>query len=122
MTGIGLSLQHLGLHTFKMVLLFSSYSKVNYNVTSDHLSANLKYFGGKLPTKGKKKTGRFCKGMHNLVESSDITTYMWVQLCIGYSELYIGQNRVVKGSLFVCCESFFGTIKLCDKLDICDSC
>ena len=46
---------------------------------------------------GNKETGNFGKGIHNWAESSDITTYMWIQQCIGYSEVYRGQYKGMKG-------------------------
>ena len=49
--------------------------------------------------------------IHNCAESSDITTCMWVQLCIGNSGVYRGHYRDVKGRLFVSYESYLVILK-----------
>ena len=49
--------------------------------------------------------------IHNCAESSDITTYMWVQLCIGHSGVYRGHYMDVKGRLIVSYESYLVLMK-----------
>ena len=51
------------------------------------------------------------ENIHNCAESSDSTTVMWVQLCIGHSGVYRVHYRMVKGRLFVCYESFLVVLK-----------
>ena len=60
------SLKYLGLHNFKIVLAYSSYSELVYDVTAGPMT--LIYFGGKLPT-GKRNTGKFCQGIYTLVQN-----------------------------------------------------
>ena len=57
-----------------MILAYSSYSKLVYDVTTVHMSLRSESFGGKLAT-GMTEKGN----IHNLAESSDITSCMWIQ-------------------------------------------
>ena len=47
-----------------MILAYSSYSKLVYDVTS----GRMKYFGGKLPT-GKRETGKFGQSIYKIVQN-----------------------------------------------------
>ena len=51
--------------------------------------------------------------IHNCAESSDITTCIWIKLCIGYSGGHRVHYRDVKGRLSVSYDSYsvlFGSI------------
>ena len=61
-----------------MILAYSSYSKLVYDVTTVHMTLRTKSFGGKLAI-GMTEKGN----IHNLAESSDITTCMWIQCVCG---------------------------------------
>ena len=47
----------------------------------------------------------------NCAESSDITTCMWIQVCIGHSGVYRGHYRDFKGSLSFSYESYLVLLK-----------
>ena len=64
------------LPNFRMVLAYSSYSRLVFDVTSGHMTLRFEIARKKLA--GIK---------HNLAECSDITTCMWEQLCIGHFEV-----------------------------------
>ena len=58
--------------------------------------------------------------IHNCAESSDITTCMWIQLCIGHSGVYRGHYREVKSRLFVSLGDVLDIRKVCQLLGRCD--
>ena len=45
----------------------------------------------------RRKQASLVREYHNCAESSDITTCMWIQVCIGHLEVYKGHYRDVKG-------------------------
>ena len=49
--------------------------------------------------------------IHNYAESSDITSCMWIQVCIGHSGVYRGNYRDAEGRLFVSYESYLVLLK-----------
>ena len=84
-----------------MILAYSSYSKLVYDVTSGHMTLRFKIFWRKLANWQEGNRQVWSANIHNSTESSDITTCMWIQLCIGHSGVYRGHYRDVKGRLFV---------------------
>ena len=89
-----------------MILAYPSYSKLVYDVTTGHMTMRFEIFW--------KETANWqvwSGNIHNCAESSDITTCMWVQLCIGHSGVYRGHYRDVKGRLFVSYESYLVLLK-----------
>ena len=62
-----------------MVLVYSSYSKLGYDVTTGHMTWDLKYFGGKLPT-GKKEAGKVGQRIYTSVQN-----LMTLQHVCGYN-------------------------------------
>ena len=83
-----------------MILAYSTYSKFVYDVTTGHMTLRFEIFW--------RKTDNWPEGnIHNCLESSDITTCMWIQVCIGHSGVCRRQYREVNGRLFVSYESYF---------------
>ena len=49
--------------------------------------------------------------IHNCAESSDITTCMWIEVCIGHSGVHRGHYGDVKRRLFFSYESYLVLLK-----------
>ena len=83
-----------------------------YDVTTGHMTLRFGMFW----QEGNRQvwSGYF----HNCVESSGITACMLEQLCIGYSGVYRGQYREVKGSFFFSYESYLVLLKYMTCIDI----
>ena len=89
---------------FNMFLAYSSYSKLVYDVTTDHMTLRFEIFWSET-TNWQEGNGQDWYGIIcNLAESTCITTGLWVKLCIGHSRVYRGQYREVKSKdrFFVC--------------------
>ena len=90
-------MQYLGLHNFKMILVYSSYSKLVYDVTTGHMTLRFEIFWRETANWQDGNWQVWSGNIHNYAESSDITTCMWIQLCIRHSGVNRGQYREVKG-------------------------
>ena len=58
-------LKYLGLHNFKMILPYSSYSKLVY-VTTRHMTLRFEIFGRE-SANGKEETGKIGQGIYTIV-------------------------------------------------------
>ena len=111
MTGVELSWNIFDFHNFKMILAYSSYSKLVYDVTSGHMTLRFEIFWRETAIWQEGNRQVWSGNIHNCAESSDITTCMWIQLCIGHSGVYSGHYRDVKCRLFVSYESYLLLLK-----------
>ena len=85
-----------------MILAYSSYSKLVYNVTTGHMTLRFEVWW--------RETANWQEG-NNCAESSDITTCMWIQLCMGHSGVYRGHYMDVKGRLFASYDPYLVLLK-----------
>ena len=104
-------LEYVGLHNFKMILVYSSYPKLVYDVTTGHMTLRFEIFCRETANWQEGNRQVWSGNIYNCAESSDITTCMWIQLCIGHSSVYSGHYREVKGRLFVSYESYLVLLK-----------
>ena len=94
-----------------MILAYSSYSKLVYDVTPGHMTLRFEIFRRETTNWQEGNRQLWSANIHNCTESSDITTCMWIQVCIRHSGVYRGHYKDVKGRLFVSYESYFGALK-----------
>ena len=59
----------------------------------------------------KRKQASLVREKHNYAESSGITAYVKIQVCMGHSGVYRGHYRDVKGRLFVSYKSYLVLLK-----------
>ena len=94
-----------------MILAYSSYSKLVYDVTPGHMILGFEIFWRETANWQEGNRQFWSGNIHNGAESSDITIGMWIQVCIRYSGVYRGYYRNVKGRLFVSYESYLVLLK-----------
>ena len=94
-----------------MILAYSSYSKLVYEATTGHMTLRFEICWREIANWQEGNRQVWSGNMHNCAESSDITTCMLIQVCIGHSGVYRGHYRDVKGRLFVSYESYFVLLK-----------
>ena len=92
-----------------MILAYSSYSKLVYDVTTGHMTLRFEIFWRKTANWQEGNWQVWSGNIHNCAEPSDITT--WIQLCIGHSGIYRGHYKDVKCRLFVSYESYLVLFK-----------
>ena len=90
-----------------MILAYSSYFKLVYDVTTSHMTLRFEIFWRETANWQEGNCQVWSENVHNCAESSDITTRMWIQLCIGHS----GHYRDVKGRLFGSHELYLVLVK-----------
>ena len=80
-----------------MILAFSSYSKLIYDVTTGHMTLRFEIIWRKTAN-WQERYRQFWSGIiHKCAESSDITACIWLQLCKNiqeYTEDTIGMSKV----------------------------
>ena len=74
-----------------MVLAYSSYSKLVYDVTTGHMTLRFEIFWRETANWQGENRQVMSGNIHNFGESSDIPALMWIILYIGQSGVYIGQ-------------------------------
>ena len=94
-----------------MILAYSSNSKLVYDVTTGCMTLRFEIFWRETANWQEGKRQVWSGNRHNCAESSDITRCMWIQVCMGHSEVYRGHYRDVKGMLFVSYESYLVLLK-----------
>ena len=67
-------MEYLGLHNFKMILGYSSYSKLVYDVTTGHMTLRFQIFWIETANWQEGNRQVLSGNIHNSAESSDITT------------------------------------------------
>ena len=94
-----------------MILAYSSYSQLVYDVTTGHMTLRFELFWRETANWQEGNRQVWLGNVCNSAESSDVTTCMWIELCIGHSGVYRGHYRDVKGRLFVSYESYLVLLK-----------
>ena len=89
-----------------MILAYSSYSKLVYDVTTGHMTLRFEIVWRETANWQEGNRQVWSGNIHNCAESSGITACMWIQLCIGHSGVYRGHYRDVNGRLFLSYESY----------------
>ena len=94
-----------------MILAYSSYSKLVYDVTTGHMNLRFEIFWRETANwqEGNKQVWSF--NMPNCAESSDITSCMCIQVCIEHSGVYREHYSDAKGRFFVSYESYLVLLK-----------
>ena len=94
-----------------MILAYLTYSKLVYDINTGHMTLRFEIFWRETANWHEGNRQVWSGNIHNCAESSDITTCMCIQLCIGHSGVYRGHYRDVKGRLFVSYESYLVPLK-----------
>ena len=64
-----------------MILAYSSYSKLVYDVTTDNMTLRFEIFWRQTTNWQEGNMQVWSGNVHDCAESSDIITCMWIQLC-----------------------------------------
>ena len=94
-----------------MILAHSSYSKLVYDITTGHMTLRFEIFWRETANWQEGNRQVWSRNIHNCEGSSDITTCMWIQLCIGHLGVDRGPYRDVKCRLIVSYESYLVLLK-----------
>ena len=94
-----------------MILAYSSNSKRVYDFNTGHMTLRFKIFWRETANWQEGNRQVWSGYIYNYAESIDITTGMWIQLCIGCSGVYRGHYRDIKGRLLVSYESYLVHLK-----------
>ena len=93
-----------------MILAYSSYSKLIYGVTTGHMTLRFELFLRETANWQEGNRQVWSGNIHKCSESSDVTTCMWIQVCIQeYTEDTIGTSKVAR--LYVGYESYLVLLK-----------
>ena len=84
-----------------MILAYLTYSKIVCDVTTGHMTLRFEIFWRETANWQVGNRQVWSGNIHNCAESSEMTTCMWVQVCIGHSGVYRGYYRDLKGRLCV---------------------
>ena len=94
-----------------MILAYSNYSKLVYDVNTGHMTLRYFFFWRESANWQEGNRQVWSGNIHNCAKSSDIRTCMCKQVCIGHLGVYIRHYRDVKGKLFVSQESYLVLLK-----------
>ena len=93
-----------------MVLTYASFSKLVFKVTTGHMTLRFEIFWRETANWQEGNRQVWSGNILNCAESSDITTCMWIQVCIAHS-VYRGHYRDVKGRLCASYQSYLVLLK-----------
>ena len=92
-----------------MILAYSSYSKLVYDVTTGHMTLRFEIFWRETANWQGGNRQFWSGNIYTIVQN--LVTCMWIQLCIVHSGVYRGNYWEVKGRLFVSFESYLVLLK-----------